>query len=363
MLYLLLHPLQDEFSFLRILGYITFRTVMAAMTSLGLTLYLGPRFFRLLRKINFKENIRDDGPESHQEKAGTPTMGGLLIVSALMVSVLLWSNILNAYVINITICTLLLATLGFVDDFSKATGRLKYGMSPKIKFFSQLTIAAIFSLILYYTPGENSELVTQLYLPFLKEPIFDMHWFAIPFWIIFITGFSNAVNLTDGLDGLAAGLSAISLSALAGIAYLTGIAAVSRYLLIPHVPDAGELVVVIAAIIGACVGFLWYNSHPAQVFMGDTGSLALGGAIAMASIMIKREVLLLILGGIFVAEAASVILQVGSYKLRNKKRIFLMAPLHHHYELKGWHENKVVVRFWIIGVFLALVSFTSLKII
>lgn len=362
MLYLLLYPLQDEFSFLRIFGYITFRAVMAAITSLSLTLFFGPRFFRLLQKINFKESIRDDGPESHQEKAGTPTMGGLLIISSMSISAILWSNIINAYVLNIVICTLLLATLGFIDDFSKATGRLKNGISPKTKFLSQLAIAALFSTVLYYTGKENS-ITTELYLPFLKEPLFDMHYFAIPFWVIFITAFSNAVNLTDGLDGLAAGLSAISLSALAGIAYLTGIAAVARYLLIPHVPDAGELVIVTAAIIGAGVGFLWYNSHPAQVFMGDTGSLALGGALAMVAIMIKRELLLVILGGVFVAEAASVMLQVGSYKLRNKKRIFLMAPLHHHYELKGWHENKVVVRFWIIGIFLALLSLTSLKIV
>lgn len=362
MFYWLLYPLRDDFPFLRIFGYVSFRAVLAALTALVITLFIGPRFFKFLQNINFKENIRDDGPQSHHGKAGTPTMGGLLIIISMCVSLFFWASFENIYVINMWICTVLLAAVGFIDDYTKATKKGSMGLSAKTKLAAQLTIGTTFAVIHYTNPLQQPALTTELYLPFLKEPLFNMGIFAIPFWVLLITGFSNAVNLTDGLDGLATGLSLIVLLTISIIVYITGVGPIAKYLLIPHVPESGELTIFFAALIGACIGFLWYNSYPAQIFMGDTGSLALGGAIAMGAIAVKREVLLFILGGIFVAETLSVIMQVSYFKMTGK-RIFKMAPLHHHYELLGWHENKVVVRFWIIGALLALISLSSLKII
>jgi len=361
MFYYLLYPFKDEFPFLRIFGYVTFRTLFAAITAMVIVFYIGPKFFRYMKNIDFKENIRDDGPQSHHSKAGTPTMGGILMLISLTISVLLWGNLGNAYVLIILVSTILLGLVGFSDDYSKAMKKRKYGMSARTKFILQNIIALVFSLLIYnFSSAETIQ--TFIYIPFLKDPVLDLGIFIIPFWVFIITGFSNAVNLTDGLDGLASGLSMIAMTALSVFAYLTGISSIARYLLIPFIPEVNELAIFLAAFIGSGVAFLWYNSYPAQVFMGDTGSLALGGAIAMSAIMVKRELLLVILGGIFVAETVSVILQVGSFKLR-KKRIFKMAPVHHHFELSGWHENKVVVRFWIIGVLLAIISLSSLKII
>ncbi len=360
MLYWLLYSLKDDLPLLRIFGYVSFRVVMATLTAMAITLFIGPRFFKFLKKINFRENIRDDGPQTHHSKAGTPTMGGLLIVISMCISLLLWGNIENLYVVNIWICTVMLSAIGFIDDYTKAAKST--GMTAKTKLLAQLLTGTLFALFHYNIPAENNSIVTELYIPFIKEPVCNMSIWAVPFWILLITGFSNAVNLTDGLDGLATGLSITVLVTLSIIIYLTDLASIAKYLLIPHVPNSGELTVFFAALIGACIGFLWYNSYPAQIFMGDTGSLALGGAIAMGAIIVKREILLFILGGVFIAETASVILQVASYKLR-KKRIFKMAPLHHHYELQGWHENKVVIRFWIVGAFFALIALSSLKII
>jgi len=361
MLYWLLYPLKTDIPAFRIFGYVTFRAVMATLTAMLITFLVGPRFIRFLKKLKYGEEIREDGPKTHFTKAGTPTMGGLLLVSSMSFSILLWGNLYNKHVWVIWLATLAFSLLGFLDDYRKTVKKINGGMRARTKFFWQVVISAVFSIFIYVYPLSQTQ-NSNLYFPFLKDPLFDMGILAVLFWVVFINGFSNAVNLTDGLDGLAVGMSLITLTALGIISYLTGVQEIAHYLLIPFIPESNELTIFIGSLIGAGVGFLWYNSHPAQVFMGDTGSLALGGGIAMSAILIKREILLFILGGIFVAEAASVILQVGSYKLR-KKRIFKMAPVHHHFEMLGWHENKVVVRFWIIGVLLALVSLSSLKIL
>ncbi|MDH4200011.1 MAG: phospho-N-acetylmuramoyl-pentapeptide-transferase [Spirochaetia bacterium] len=361
MLYWLLFPLKAQIPAFRIFGYVTFRAVMATLTAMILAFFLGPKFIEFLKRLNLGEKIRHDGPKSHHTKAGTPTMGGLLIVSSMSISVFLWGNLGNLNIWFIWIATLCFSLLGFIDDYSKSVKKISNGMSARVKFFWQFVISASFAILVYSFPKSNPH-STQLYLPFLKDPVFDMGIMAIFLWVFLINGFSNAVNLTDGLDGLAAGLSLIVMTTIGIISYLTGVGEIAKYLLIPFIPESNELTIFLGSLIGAGIGFLWYNSHPAQVFMGDTGSLALGGAIGMSAILIKREIILLILGGIFVAEVVSVILQVASFKLR-KKRIFKMAPLHHHFELLGWHENKVVVRFWIIGILLALISLSSLKIL
>ena len=365
MLQLLLTPLQKYVSWFRIFNYTSFRLVAAAITALLLAYLFGPRFVRFLRKLKYGESVRSDGPQSHQSKAGTPTMGGLLIMASMSVSILLWGNLSNLYVMVLWLCTLGLSAVGFVDDYSKSVLKISGGMRARTKFFWQIVIGLAFALLVFffpYAPKGATEQATSLFVPFMKNPLMNMGIFAVGFWLFVVVGTSNAVNLTDGLDGLAAGISVIVIATLALLAYITGLEEVSRYLLLVHVPEANEISVFLAALGGACVGFLWYNAHPAEVFMGDTGSLALGGSIGMSAILIHREILLVVLGGVFVAEALSVILQVGSFKLRGK-RIFRMAPLHHHFELGGWHENKVVTRFWIVGVLLALISIASLKII
>lgn len=365
MLQLLLTPLQKQVSWFRIFNYTSFRLVAAAITALLLVYLFGPRFIKFLRRLRFGESVRSDGPESHHAKAGTPTMGGMMIMASMSVSILLWGNLSNLYVMLVWLGTLALSAVGFIDDYSKSVLKISGGMKPRTKFFWQIVIALGFATVVFmfpYTAKGAPEQATNLYVPFMKNPLFNLGIFAVLFWTFVVVGTSNAVNLTDGLDGLAAGISVVVVVTLALIAYITGLEEITRYLLLVHVPEANEVSVFLAALAGACVGFLWYNAHPAEVFMGDTGSLAIGGAIGMTAILIHREILLMILGGIFVAEAVSVILQVGSYKLR-QKRIFRMAPLHHHFELGGWHENKVVIRFWIVGILLALISISSLKIL
>ncbi|MDH5721516.1 MAG: phospho-N-acetylmuramoyl-pentapeptide-transferase [Spirochaetia bacterium] len=368
MFYWLLYPLHkfsDSLSFFRVFGYVTFRMVFAAVTSLLLTYYLGPRFIRFLKKLKFGEEIRDDGPESHKLKAGTPTMGGVLIITAMSISALLWGNLSNLYFIFLWMGTLLLSAVGFWDDYQKSILKVRGGMKAKIKFLLQIIIALVISLLIIFfpsAPADNPQMTTDLFVPFLKEPLINLGFFAVPFWILIIVSTSNAVNLTDGLDGLAIGLSVIVLTTLGVFAYITGLYNITNYLLLPYYPEANETAVFLAALVGAATGFLWYNSYPAEVFMGDTGSLAIGGAVGISAILIKRELILLILGGVFVAEALSVILQVAFFKSKGR-RIFKMAPLHHHYELSGWHENKVVIRFWIVGILLALLSLSSLKIV
>lgn len=361
MLYWLIYPLKDHISSLRIFGYVSFRMVFAAVTSLLIAYFLGPRFIRFLKKINMKEEIRDDGPISHFSKAGTPTMGGLFIISITSISFFLWGNLSYNSTLFIWISTLALAGLGFYDDYKKVVLKDKKGLRPKLKLAFQGLIAVIFSIGIFYNQSMGSH-TNYLYIPFLKDPVLDLGIWSIFLWMMVVISTSNAVNLTDGLDGLAIGLAIIVLSTIGVIAYLTGVKPIAEYLLIPFIPEANELSVFLAALIGASIGFLWYNSHPAEMFMGDTGSLALGGTIGMAAILIKREILLIVLGAIFVFEAASVIIQVFYYK-STKKRFFKMAPLHHHFELKGWHENKVVIRFWIMGILLALISLSTLKIL
>lgn len=365
MFFWLLYPLREFVSFFRLFGYVTFRAVLAAITSLLITYYVGPRLIRYFRKLKYGESIRDDGPSSHQHKAGTPTMGGALILFSMSFSLLLWGNLSNHYFILLWFSTLLFGALGFADDYIKSIKKKKEGVRPRIKLLVQFSISLLFSLLVFYfpyAPSIDKHIHHAFYFPFVKDPLFYMGAFAIPFWTIYISGFSNAVNLTDGLDGLATGISSIVIATLAIFAYITGVLSISEHLLLPFIPEANELAVFLAALLGSTIGFLWYNSHPAEIFMGDTGSLALGAAIAMSAILIKREILLFLLGGVFVLEIVSVILQVGYFKA-TQKRIFKMAPLHHHFELSNWHENKVVTRFWIIGIFLALLSLSTLKIL
>lgn len=364
MLYWLLYPLHEYYSVLRIFSYVSFRAIFASVTALLITLYLIPKFIIFLNQRNIKENIRNDGPKSHLAKQGTPTMGGVIIIFSMSISLLLWGNLLNLYVITIWICTLLFACIGFKDDYQKAITQNLKGMTAKKKIILQVIVASIFAIIVYlfpYYPQINPDLPFQLFIPFFKNPIFFMGINAIFFWIFIVVGSSNAVNITDGLDGLAIGLSIIVLVTLAVFTYITGVYDISNYLLLPFIPGSNELSVLIAALIGSSIGFLWYNSSPAQIFMGDTGSLAIGSSIGMIAVCIKKEVLLALLCGIFIIEIISVILQVSSYKITGK-RILLMAPLHHHFELKEIPETKLVIRFWICGVVLALLSIATLKI-
>ena len=361
MFYHFILPLQEYVSFLRLFQYITFRSAYAALTALVLVLLLGNIIIRWLRRMKLGEEIRELGPESHRSKAGTPTMGGLLILGAVLVSILLWGNFRNHYLIVLAAATLLLGILGFVDDYTKSILKNKNGLPARMKLFFQVAIALGAALVIYYYPS-NREYTTRLFIPFFNEAVLDMSYLWIAFAVIVVVGSSNAVNLTDGLDGLAIG-SVISVAVSLGImTYLSGNVKIAAYLRIPYIPHGAELTVFLSALVGASLGFLWFNSNPASVFMGDTGSLALGGIVGIVAIMIKKEVFLFIVGGVFVVEALSVILQVASYRLR-KKRIFKMAPVHHHFELSGWPEQKVVVRMWILGIILAILGLSSLKIL
>jgi phospho-N-acetylmuramoyl-pentapeptide-transferase len=361
MLYHLLYPLADQFGVFNLFRYITFRTAYAAVTALVASLILGPIIIRYLQKKQWKEEIREEGPEGHKKKAGTPTMGGLLILAAIVGPTLLWADLSNRFVQAMLLVTIWMGVLGFIDDYLKVVRKRPKGMVARTKMAGQVLLGLILGAWLYFYPpalqfGTSSE------IPFFKHWVFDFGALYIVLVVIVIAGTSNAVNLTDGLDGLAIGLSGICFLALGAIAYITGRIDFSRYLSIEYLAGAGELTVFCGAAVGASLGFLWFNSHPASVFMGDTGSLALGGAIGACSLLLKKELLLLILGGVFVAEALSVIIQVVSYRLRNGKRVFKMAPLHHHFELSGWAESKVVTRFWIMGMICAVLSLSTLKI-
>jgi phospho-N-acetylmuramoyl-pentapeptide-transferase len=361
MLYHLLYPLSHHISYFNLFRYITFRSAGATITALIISLLLGPTLIRMLKRHQVKEEIRVEGPQSHLSKAGTPTMGGLIILAAIVIPTLLWADLGNRFTIYMLLVTVWLGAIGFMDDFLKAIRHQKKGLVGRKKLVGQIALGLVLGLALYfYPPTPTFDLKTDL--PFFKNYYLDFPiYLYIPFVIIVIAGFSNAVNLADGLDGLAIGLSMICLVAFAGMAYITGRFDFTNYLDIVHLPGSGELTVFCSAAIGAGLGFLWYNTHPAEVFMGDTGALALGGILGALSLLLKKEMLLVIVGGVFVAEALSVILQVSFFKLRGK-RIFKMAPLHHHFELSGWHESKVVVRFWIVGVLLALVALSTFKI-
>lgn len=358
MLYHLLYPMYNKFIIFNVFKYITFRSAGAALTALIVSFVLGPQLIAWLRRFKVGQHVRDDGPQTHLSKQGTPTMGGILIIAALTGSALLWSDLSNKYVWVVLCATLTFGGIGFWDDYLKLVKKQSTGLKAKEKFGLQITASLLIGLFLYYLANDPN--AAQLSVPFLKRLFINLGWFYIPFAVIVMVGSSNAVNLTDGLDGLVAGLVSIAAIANAVIVYLGGNRMISEYLNILYIPGSGELTVFCGALLGASLGFLWYNAHPAEVFMGDTGSLALGGALGALALVTKHELILIIVGGIFVVEAVSVMLQVASYKLTGK-RIFKMAPIHHHFEQIGWTESKIIARFWIVGIILALVSLGSLK--
>ena len=357
MLYHLLVPLASSHIFFNVFRYITFRTAMATVTALLLSFLLGPWLIQKLRALQSGgETIREDTPERHRAKAGTPTMGGILILFAILLSTLLWGNLKNRYVWVIIIATAGLGLIGLWDDWRKL--RTRKGISAGQKFGAQILLIALLLGSLYFFPPSGFS--TALAVPFFKGWLIPLGWLWLAFALLVIVGASNAVNLTDGLDGLAVGPVIMAGGAFAVIAYLTGNFKAADYLQILNVKGAGELTVFCGALVGAAMGFLWFNSYPAQVFMGDVGSLALGGAIGTLAVLTKAELLLPLIGGLYVVEAGSVIIQVAAFKLTGR-RVFRMAPLHHHYELTGWPEPKIIVRFWIISFALALLALTTLK--
>jgi phospho-N-acetylmuramoyl-pentapeptide-transferase len=357
MLYHLLFPLHVDYSFFNVFRYITFRTIYAAITALLLCFVLGPWLIRELGAHQIGQTIRRDGPERHLAKEGTPTMGGLLIVLATVIPTLLWANLGNPYIWIAVFVTVGFGTIGFVDDYKKVIRKDSKGLSARRKFLSQLALAGVAATLIYLDIG----IQPKVSIPFFKKLNPSLGVFYIPFVILVIVGASNAVNLTDGLDGLAIGPSIISAGTYMMFAYLAGHIKIANYLQIQYVPGAGELTIFCGAMAGAGIGFLWYNTYPAQVFMGDTGSLSIGAALGVVAVMVKQEIVLVLVGGVFVMEALSVILQVYSYKT-TRRRIFRMAPIHHHFELKGWAEPKIIVRFWIISIILALLAISTLKI-
>jgi phospho-N-acetylmuramoyl-pentapeptide-transferase len=361
MLYLLLYPLSKYISGFNIFKYITFRTAYATITAMLISFIFGSLFIQYLKRKQIKENIRAEGPKTHKAKEGTPTMGGLLILISVIVPTLLWADLKNTYIQLILLVTVWMGLLGFYDDYLKAIKGQKKGIVARKKLIGQLTIGLILGYILYVYPPDI-HFTTATEVPFFKNLFVEFGVFYIPFVALVITGASNAVNLTDGLDGLAIGLVGICGLGLAILAYITGRSDFSRYLNIEYFKDAGELTIFCGSLVGACLGFLWFNSNPAQVFMGDTGALALGGALGGIALMIKKEILLVIMGGVFVMVALSVIIQVVYFRLSKGKRVFKMAPIHHHFELCGWAEQKVTVRFWILGIIFALISMSTLKI-
>ncbi len=372
--YLLYHVLQKYFSPLNVFRYITVRTVYASLTAMFLALVFGPWLIRKLRELQIGQYIREEGPQEHKKKAGTPTMGGVLIVLSTAVPVLMWADLANPFVLLALFALFGFAAIGFVDDYAKVAKRRNLGLTGKKKIALQIAVSSVVGFVLLVL-ATHSAYSTQLIVPFVKRfrPDLVIHSLLnagnlwplafLPFLFfvaLVITGSSNAVNLTDGLDGLAIGCTVIAAGALTILTYVSSNFRWANYLEIQYIPRVGELTVFCGALVGASLGFLWYNAHPAEVFMGDVGSLALGGTLGTVAVIIKQEVLLVFVGGIFVVEALSVILQVGSFKLRGK-RIFRMAPIHHHFELLGWSESKVIVRFWIAALVFALFALTTLK--
>lgn len=356
MLYHLLYPLHEQFSALYIFRYITFRAIYATITALMISFIMGPWLIDKLSRLQIGQSIRKDGPQSHFKKEGTPTMGGTLILLAIVLPTLLWTDLGNIYVWVTLLVTVGFGAVGFIDDYRKVKLRNSDGLSARQKMFWLMLIAATAGFVLYvYQPFQ-----TTLAFPFFKGLRPELGLLYIPFAVLVIVGASNAVNLTDGLDGLAIGPTIIASGTYLLFAYLAGNARLSEYLQISSVQGAGELAVLCGAMVGAGLGFLWFNTYPAQVFMGDVGSLSMGGALGTIAVITKQEIVLVIVGGIFVVEALSVIVQVSSFKLLGR-RIFRMAPIHHHFELKGWAEPKIIVRFWIISIILALVALSTLK--
>lgn len=350
--------LAQYYRIFNVFHYLTLRTILAALTALIFALWLGPHMIRWLKQHQLGQQVRQDGPQSHYSKAGTPTMGGALILVAISVAILLWGDLSNRYLWVVLLVTLGFGLVGWVDDYRKIIKKNSQGLRGKWKYFYQSLIGIIAVAYLYFTATTPAE--TTLALPFFKNLLIPMGLFYLVFAYFVIVGTSNAVNLTDGLDGLAILPTVLVGGALGVFAYLAGHAEFAHYLAIPHVDGAGELCVFCGALVGAGLGFLWFNAYPAQVFMGDVGSLALGAALGVIAVMVRQEIVLFIMGGVFVMETVSVILQVASYKLTGQ-RLFRMAPIHHHFELKGWPEPKVIVRFWIMTVILVLVGLATLK--
>ncbi len=355
----LLYSLKDYFFGFNVFKYITFRTALAVITAFLITYLSGPYIIERLRRLSFTQVIRDDGPKSHLKKEGTPTMGGLMIIGSVVITMLLWGDLHNRYVLLMLLSIVGFGFIGFYDDYLKVIKKNPKGLRACKKFGAQIGLAALISVILYLNPEDPYK--TVLSVPFFKRLLIELGIFYIPFSIFVIVGSSNAVNLTDGIDGLAIGLVAIAVIANGVLVYIAGHAGLAKYLQVIFLKGTGELTVFCGALLGASLGFLWFNAYPAEVFMGDVGSLGLGGSLGTLAVITKHEIVLAVVGGIFVIETLSVILQVASYKLTGK-RIFKMAPIHHHFELLGWQEPKVIVRFWIIGIMLALLSLATLKI-
>ncbi len=354
MLYKLLLPLSDNIA---LFTYITFRAAMAAVSSLLFSFFVGKYIIRIIKKLNIRETIRSDGPERHMSKAGTPTMGGIIIILSILTGVLLWANLSNTFIILLILITLTLGILGLIDDILKKKN--KTGVIPRYKLITQLALGTVVSLFVLNSPAYNG-IWTMTNIILLKNMMINLSVFFIPFVMLVLTVASNSVNLSDGLDGLAAGMLGIIFTVFTAIAYVSGNAVFCTYLNMKYIPGSGEISVYLAAAAASSLGFLWYNTHPAEIFMGDTGSLTLGGILGASAVLLKQEILLLIAGGMFAIETMSVVLQVISFKL-TKKRIFPMAPIHHTFELKGIPESKIVVRFWIISILFGILALSTLK--
>src|SRR5471030_2244136 len=360
MLYHLLYRFHTQLSVLNVTRYITFRTAAATLSALAISLAFGPWLIRKLREFQIGQVVRADGPQTHQPKAGTPTMGGLLILTAALVPTLLWADLTNIYVWIAVLTTAGFGAIGFADDYLKITGRSHHGLRPLYKMAFQVLIrAAVGSVLLFL--AHRGDYNTRLVFPFFKRLVPELGWGYLPFAIFVLTAESNAVNLTDGLDGLAISVFAISAAAYTALAYVVGNRVLADYLLLTHFSQAGELTVFCGSLVGSSLGFLWYNSYPAEIFMGDVGSLGLGAALGTVAILIKQELLLIVVGGVFLLEALSVVIQVGYFKATGGQRVFRMAPLHHHFELSGWSEPKVITRFVIVGIIFALFALATLK--
>ena len=358
MLFHLLYPLSEQFPAFNVFRYITFRTASAVVTSLLLSMLLGPAFIRLLRRLSVGQNIRDVGPDRHQVKAGTPTMGGLLILFAVIIPTLLWANLLNPYVWLAVGVTVAFGAIGFTDDFLKIRRHQNLGLTARSKMLLSIAVAVIAGVILLSLEGAY-RFEPAIYFPFFKRAVLNLGILYLPFLALILVGSSHAVNLTDGLDGLAIGPVIIAAGTYLLFAYVAGHATLSNYLQITGVTGAGELSVLCGSMIGAGLGFLWFNTYPAQIFMGDIGALAVGAALGLIAVIVRQELVFIVMAGVFVMETVSVILQVASFKLTGR-RIFRMAPVHHHFELKGWPEPRVIVRFWIISVILVLAGLATL---
>ncbi len=359
MLFYLAELLTKVYSGFNVFSYLTLRAILGLLTALFISLWVGPRMIRQLSHYQIGQHVRDDGPQSHLAKVGTPTMGGALILVAIAVATLLWADLRNHYVWIVLLVTLAFGAIGWVDDYRKLVKKQSKGLSASEKYLWQTLAGFGAALALFWLA--KGPVATQLIVPFVKNAVFDLGWLFVPLTYFVIVGSSNAVNLTDGLDGLAIMPTVMVAGALGVFAYASGNVVFSGYLGIPYVQGVGEVIVFCGAIFGAGLGFLWFNAYPAQVFMGDVGALALGAALGVIAVVVRQELVLVIMGGVFVMETVSVILQVGSFKLTGR-RIFRMAPLHHHFELKGWPEPRVIVRFWIITVVLVMIGLASLKI-